>query len=179
MLSLKSTISLCVIIVVVFACLFVYVWVCQKLGLETGHNNPKQIQPTKQDLLNIEQGPYLQYGTVIIDCVSNNFGQIGLVRPGNLPQHMASLGYGVSYDSVRGIVFHYFFDRSINVSSGGVMKQLASGSVQYSTVPVASMIAQLNATLGNYCIYHHLAPCKIERAHDVANNRVHFEIVSA
>lgn len=119
---------------------------------------------------------YTEYGWMLVECVANNFSSCGLCRPGTLPQHLVLPGQNIRFHSRYGPCFLYEFDRGVDVSNGGSMRNMLEGTITYSTVPTQHMQQKLNAVLPNYCIAKGITPVKIIAAKDMGNGRVRFAV---
>ena len=121
---------------------------------------------SQQQLYSCYFPDYCAYAQLLSDCIANNYSSIGLNRPGSMPQNLAPNLQGIKVLPNGRIGFIYIFDRSPVFSGGGLH------NVQYSTVPLNTMIKKLNSTLPNYAISAGYPPCQIITGSDLRNGRV-------
>lgn len=146
-------------------------------ALEDNMNTPPLPTPSASPVPNfsqLEQTEYVLYCTMLLECLRNNYTQIGLARPGSAPQHMAPTGQKIFNDPCRGMVYRYLFDRSVSLDGG--LAAIKAAEFPLSTFPVDRMARHLNSVLEAYCLHHHLAPVVVSNAYDVHNGRVCIEI---
>ena len=159
--------------------LFFVVWLETKLDIKILPNTPPSTMTSTLPVWTAEEAwnLYPRCANALVKSVLYSYSRIGLARPAEPFLHMAEYGKGVTYDKNRGWVFHFYFDRAIDVSNGGVMKNIHMGITPLSTVPVGDMIRTINEILGNCCSAFGLDPMRIDKGYDVGSGRVHFEVV--
>lgn len=104
----------------------------------------------------------------IVDCVRANYSACGLDRPAGIANHLALWGKGVKVLKSGHIAFRYKFRRAPICPGGGI--------IQYSTVPLQTILATLNQSFGNYCIQYGWQPMVI-RGKDFPNGLVYFAVI--
>lgn len=125
----------------------------------------------------LEQTEYVLYCKMLIECVGNNYNQIGLSRPGTPPKHMAPTGQKIFNDPCRGMVYRYLFDRSVSLDGG--LAAIKAAEFPLSTFPVDRMARHLNSVLEAYCLEHRLAPAVVSNIYDTHHGRVAIELFPA
>lgn len=104
----------------------------------------------------------------IVDCVRANYHACSLECPAGIANHLAPWGYGVKPLKSGQIALRYKFRRASICPGGGV--------VQYTTVPIQTMLEILNQSFGNYCIQYGLPQMPI-CGMNINNGQVCFYVV--
>lgn len=138
----------------------IYIW--YKWDYSQKKDQQKELQtPTPQ-----MWQEYYNYAQAVVDCVSNNYQSVGLVRPGSLAQHMPLNNTGIVRIG-NAWYFQYEFDRT---------SSYCNGQLTYSTVSLQSILARLNATLPNYCIAMGLLPVTVVYGQNIGNGRIRIRL---
>lgn len=117
----------------------------------------------------LETSPlYRDYAVALFECIRSNYQICELTRPNDITNHLAQMGQRAVSNNAGNIFFGYRFIRSVTLAR--------IGQIEYSTMPVEKMVAQLNEAFPNYCRKYGLVPMYIVNWREGSNGTVYLYI---